>query len=90
MKYFLKIMFGIIICFSALSLAYAENNLSLKSDEIQSSIKPKSTERLYMLEQDVKELRNKINQLEKQLMNKANATHSHTCSYSGGSTVYCY
>ncbi len=90
MKYLLTMMLGIIICFSALNPAYAENNLSLKSDEIQSSAKQKSSDRLYMLEQEVKELRNKVNQIEKQLMNKANVTHSHTCSYSGGSTVYCY
>jgi len=90
MKFYLTMLFAIIISLLIINTVYAENELSLKSVNIQSSTKQTSTERLYSLEQEVKQLQNKVNQLEKQLLNKANVTHSHTCTYSGGSTVYCY
>jgi hypothetical protein len=94
MKYLIRILASIILSVLIGGFVLAKDDLSQKIFIIPQFSTEASNEatndRIKELEKEVKQLKNKMNQLEKQLLNKAGLTHQHTCSYSGGSSVYCY
>ena len=90
MKGFTSVLLSLIVCVLIGNVAFAKGDLSQNKGSNSYTVQQTYGARISQLETEIRQLKTKLNELERQLNNKADISHTHTCSYSGGSSVYCY